>query len=72
VQAVRRRSSLRAQSFGRVSIQQGARMDDDYDVKLKGLSEGVHHLKFEGELPAFGFSLSVDYLLTVVKVRLSD
>ena len=47
-------------------------VDDGYYVKLNGLSEGVHHLSFTGELPAFGFSVTVDYVLNVVKVILKD
>jgi hypothetical protein len=47
-------------------------VDDGYYVKLNGLSEGMHHLKFEGELPAFGFSVTVDYVLNVVKAFLKD
>ena len=47
-------------------------VDDGYYVKLNGLSEGMHHLRFEGELPAFGFSVTVDYVLNVVKVVLED
>ncbi len=47
-------------------------IDDGFYVKLPGLSEGQHHLKIQGELPAFGATVDVDYILNVVKVTVKD
>ena len=47
-------------------------IDDGFYVKLNGLPAGQHHLKIQGELPAFPASVDVDYILNVVKVTLKD
>lgn len=42
-------------------------VDDGYYVRLRGLSEGQHHLAFRGSIS--GFSLDIFYTLNAVKLR---
>lgn len=50
---------------------QSPSVDDGYYVKLRGLSEGQHHLSIRGT-NAGGFAVDVFYTLNVVKVISSD